>query len=107
MMAADTVFGVGCSFTRANTAVPIPPGKTIIHCTNDHEDINKDIKTQYPLVGDAKLVLSQLLEELKRQSNPQGREVDHELQEDIKATKEKWLEQWMPKLTSNEVTLNP
>jgi len=59
------------------------------------------------LVGDAKLVLTQLLEELKRQSNPQGREVDRELQKDIKATKEKWLEQWMPKLTSNEVPLNP
>ena len=107
LMAADTVFGVGCSFTRANTAVPIPPGKTIIHSTNDHEDINKDIKCQYPLVGDAKLVLTQLLDELKSQSNSKGRDVDEELHDDIKATKEKWLEQWMPKLTSNEVPLNP
>ena len=28
LMRADLVFGVGCSFTNTNFAVPIPPGKT-------------------------------------------------------------------------------
>ena len=104
---ADLVFGIGCSMTRTNFATPIPPGKVIIHATNDHDDINKDIKSHHPLLGDAKLILRQLLEEMKRQSGLQGRPVDHTLHQEIEEAKQKWLDQWMPKLTSSEVPLNP
>ena len=104
---ADLVFGIGCSMTRTNFATPIPPGKVIIHATNDHDDINKDIKTHHPLVGDAKLVLGQLLEEMKHQSGSQGRPANQALHDEIKEAKKKWLGQWMPKLTSSEVPLNP
>ena len=104
---ADLVFGIGCSMTRTSFATPIPPGKVIIHATNDHDDINKDIKTQHPLVGDAKLILTQLLEEMKHQSGSQGRAPDQVLHDEIKQAKQKWLDQWMPKLTSTEVPLNP
>ena len=104
---ADLVFGIGCSMTRTSFATPIPPGKVIIHATNDHDDINKDIKSHHPLLGDAKLILRQLLEEMKRQSGLQGRPVDHALHQEIEDAKQKWLDQWMPKLTSSEVPLNP
>ena len=104
---ADLVFGIGCSMTRTSFATPIPPGKVIIHATNDHDDINKDIKSHHPLLGDAKLILRQLLEEMKRQSGLQGRPVDHTLHQEIEEAKQKWLDQWMPKLTSSEVPLNP
>ena len=104
---ADLVFGIGCSMTRTNFATPIPPGKVIIHATNDHDDINKDIKSHHPLLGDAKLILRQLLEEMKRQSGLQGRPVDDTLHQEIEEAKQKWLDQWMPKLTSSEVPLNP
>ena len=104
---ADLVFGIGCSMTRTSFATPIPPGKVIIHATNDHDDINKDIKSHHPLLGDAKLILRQLLEEMKRQSGLQGRPVDHALHQEIEEAKQKWLDQWMPKLTSSEVPLNP
>ena len=104
---ADLVFGIGCSMTRTSFATPIPPGKVIIHATNDHDDINKDIKSHHPLLGDAKLILRQLLEEMKRQSGLQGRPVDDTLHQEIEEAKQKWLDQWMPKLTSSEVPLNP
>ena len=104
---ADLVFGIGCSMTRTSFATPIPPGKVIIHATNDHDDINKDIKSHHPLLGDAKLILRQLLEEMKRQSGLQGRPVDDTLHQEIEEAKRKWLDQWMPKLTSSEVPLNP
>ena len=45
---ADLTFGIGCSFTKSGFAVPIPPGKTLIHATNDDADINKDYKSQHP-----------------------------------------------------------
>ena len=104
---ADLVFGIGCSMTRTSFATPIPPGKVIIHATNDHDDINKDLKSHHPLLGDAKLILRQLLEEMKRQSGLQGRPVDDTLHQEIEEAKRKWLDQWMPKLTSSEVPLNP
>jgi acetolactate synthase-1/2/3 large subunit len=104
---ADLVFGIGCSFTKSSFAVPISPGKVLVHATNDDGDINKDYQSQYPVVGDAKLVLAQFLEELKLQAGPQGRPANRTLQQEIKAVKQEWLGHWMPKLTSDEVPINP
>ena len=104
---ADTVFGIGCSFSKTNFGVPVPPGKTVIHSTNDDTDINKDYKCQYPLVGDSRLVLRQLLEELKRQTGSDGRPRNQSLHDEIASIKQRWLDRWMPKLTSSEVPINP
>jgi acetolactate synthase-1/2/3 large subunit len=104
---ADLVLGIGCSFAKSAFAVPIPAGKTLIHATNDPEDINKDYASAYPLVGDAKLVLTQLLEALQRQTGTQGRPPDQALMEEIRAVKQAWLAQWLPKLTSEEEPINP
>ena len=104
---ADLAFGIGSSFTKSGFAVPVPAGKILVHATNDDADINKDYKCQYPVVGDAKLVLTQLLEELKLQSGSQGRPVDQSLIDEIGAVKQDWLNHWMPKLTSHEVPINP
>ena len=60
-MRADLVCGVGCSFTKTNFAVPIPPGKRLVHLTNDEDAINKDYRCDFPVLEDAKLVLQQLL----------------------------------------------
>jgi thiamine pyrophosphate-dependent acetolactate synthase large subunit-like protein len=104
---ADLVLGIGCSFAKSAFAVPIPAGKTLIHATNDPEDINKDYASAYPLVGDAKLVLTQLLEALQRQTGTQGRPANQALMEEIRAVKQAWLAQWLPKLTSEEEPINP
>ena len=104
---ADLVFGIGCSFSKTNFGVPIPPGKTVIHSTNDDTDINKDYKCQHPMVGDSKLVLRQLLDELKRQTGSDGRPTNQALHDEIGSIKQRWLDRWMPKLTSSEVPINP
>jgi acetolactate synthase I/II/III large subunit len=104
---ADVVLGLGCSLAKSGFAVPIPAGKTLIHATNDADDINKDHLCQYPLVGDAKLVLGQLLDELRQQSGASGRPVNRALTEEIRAHKDTWLQQWLPKLTSDEEPINP
>ena len=104
---ADLVFGIGCSFTKNSFAVPITPGKILVHATNDEGDINKDHKCQHPIVGDAKLVLAQLLEELKLQAGPRRPPADESLIEEIRSVKQEWLDRWMPKLSSDEVPINP
>ena len=104
---SDLVFGIGCSFSKTNFGAPIPPGKVVIHSTNDDTDINKDYKCQHPLVGDSKLVLRQLLEELRRQTGSEGRPTKQTLHDEIGGIKQRWLDRWMPKLTSNETPINP
>ena len=105
--ASDLVFGIGASFTKSNFTVPIPTGKTLIHATNCDTDINKDYKSQHPIVGDAKLVLTQFLENIKIQTGNQPRPPDTNLTTQINDYKQHWLEQWMPRLTSNEIPINP
>lgn len=63
---ADLILGVGCSLTKHSIAfASIPPGKTIIHATNDPRDLNKHYRADYPILGDAKLVLRQVIEAVK------------------------------------------
>src|SRR5947207_9152998 len=69
LMRADLVCGVGCSFTKTNFAVPIPSGKRLVHLTNDEDAINKDYPCDVPVLGDAKLVLRQLLAALHTQAD--------------------------------------
>jgi len=53
---ADVVFGIGVSFGKTNFGVQMPPGKVIIHSTNDENDINNDMKSHHAVVGDAQLM---------------------------------------------------
>lgn len=104
---ADVVLGIGCSFAKSLFAVPIPGGKTLIHATNDPDDLNKDYPCRFPLVGDAKLVLTLILEALQRRAGPQGRPTNQTLIDEIRAVKQAWLAQWLPKLTSDEEPISP
>jgi acetolactate synthase-1/2/3 large subunit len=103
---ADVVFGVGCSFTRTSYGKTIPPGKVIVHSTNDPSDVNKDYKADYSLIGDARLVLQALIAEVKRQSRNIGNRNNGAVAEEVQAVKQEWLKEWMPQLTSDEVPIN-
>ena len=63
---ADLVFGVGCSFTTNLASIGVPPGKTMVQCTVDARDINKEHRIDHAVIGDAKLVLGQLIEEVRK-----------------------------------------
>ena len=104
---SDLIFGIGASFTISDYEAPIPPGKIAAQLVADERDLNKDYPTAYPLVGDAKLVLRQLIEEAARQSGPQGKKGDDRLAREVAAARQAWLDQWLPQLTSNEVPINP
>ena len=103
---ADVVFGIGTSFTRTSYGRTIPPGKVIIHSTVDHSDVNKDYRADYALIGDAKLVLQGLIDEISAQTNGVGNRNDQETAAEVQAIKKEWLDEWMPQLTSAEVPIN-
>ena len=104
---ADVIFGIGCSFTTSNFAVPIPKGKRVIHATLDPADLNKHVIAQHALIGDAGLTLGALLAEIRDrlQGKPRGRQVA--VTEEIRQVELAWLNEWMPKLTSGDVPLSP
>ena len=104
---ADVVFGIGCSFTRTGYGKVIPPGKVIVHSTNDPADVNKDYKADYALIGDAKLVLSGLIEEVKARTNGIGSRKSGQAAKEVQAVKREWLDEWLPQLTSDEIPINP
>lgn len=103
---ADLVFGLGCSLSQSVMSTPIPDGKVLIHNSIDELDINKDYAADYAIIGDAKIVLGQLIDEAKKQLGGGGRDSDGVVGE-IKTVKEQWLAEWMPKLTSDETPINP
>ncbi len=102
---ADVVFGIGCSFTQTLFGAPLPRGKVVVHATNYEGDLNKDVAADHAILGDARLVLRQLLDEARRQGG--GGWGDDPVAEEVAAVRGSWLAQWRPKLTSNEVPINP
>ena len=104
---ADLVFGIGSTFYESLMVTPVPTGKVMVQCTADERDFSNEHALDYAVLGDVRLVLQQLVEEVKRQVGPSGRRGDDAAAREIKAVKEKWLKEWMPRLTSEEVPINP
>lgn len=104
---SDLILGIGCSFTRTGFGVKIPAGKRVIHATLDPADINKDVPVEIPLVGDAGLILEGLVGAVRERAGGASESRTAAVTEDIKAIKAEWLEQWIPKLTSDAVPMTP
>jgi thiamine pyrophosphate-dependent acetolactate synthase large subunit-like protein len=102
----DVLFGIGCSFTETNFGISMPKGKTVIHTTLDPNHLNKDVRAQYGLIGDAKLALRAMIDECSKLVGAKKRDAAPVVAE-IKPIADEWLEEWMPKLTNNEAPLNP
>src|SRR2546426_172975 len=106
LLQADVVLGIGCSFTRHGMATNIPAGKVIVHATNDERDLNKNYAADYPILGDAKLVLRQFIDAAKDLLGARGRRESPAAGE-VRQARDTWLKEWLPKLTSNEVPITP
>lgn len=104
---SDVVLAIGSALTRTAFGQDIPGGKFLIHGTVSAEDINKDYQADIGLVGDARLTLEVLIDELKALVGERGRKPDLILHEDIALTKAEWWAEWEPALTSDEAPINP
>src|SRR6202043_2285407 len=91
---ADLVLAIGSSLTKTSFGPGVPPGKTIIHSTNEAGDINKDYRADHAIVGDAALVLDALIAEVERQKGGAGGNALAALTEEIAAGKKAWLAEW-------------
>jgi acetolactate synthase-1/2/3 large subunit len=102
---ADVVLAVGASMTKWWMFPPLPRNCRIIQCTIDERDLNKDHAIAHAVLGDAKLVLAALESAAReaRSTAPSRNGVADE----IAAHRAQWIEEWMPKLTSDETPINP
>jgi acetolactate synthase-1/2/3 large subunit len=105
---ADVLFGIGCSFTKTAYGLTLadPEEKTIVHSTLDPSDVDKDVPSQHSLVGDARLTLEGLIDAIRTRIDGDRGRLD-DVTAEIDRVEEQWLDEWRPKLTSDEVPINP
>ena len=104
---SDVVLGVGCSFSSGSFSTPIPAGKTLIQVTTNERDVSKAYPVALAVLGDAKLVLRQLIEEVKRQAGKDLTRNGDDVTATVRSTREAYLADWRPRLTSDETPINP
>ena len=106
---ADVVFGIGCSFTRIHYGADAFDSKVLVHITNDEDDVNKDYSPDVAVVGDAKLVMRQLISEIRDILSASGSERMErgDVAGEISAVREEWMKEWLPKMHSDAVPINP
>jgi acetolactate synthase-1/2/3 large subunit len=103
---SDLVFVVGSSLTRHGVTTPaLPAGKKIVHATNDSRDLHKSCAIEVGILGDAKLVLGQLVEAVKDRLGGKAR--SNGVAREAAEKREEWLARWNAKLHSNERPINP
>ncbi len=101
---ADWIFGIGCSFTETAFGIAMPQGKKFIHSTLDPNHLNKDVRAEIGLIGDAQLTLDALCVEVEKLiKTPRSWTVKDEIAQVRKA----WLDEWLPKLTSKDAPFSP
>ncbi len=104
---SDLVFGIGTSFQKTLASAPVPRGKAIIQSTINDKDLNAEYGLEDMLLGDAKLVLRQLIDEVKEALGGNGRRGDASVSSEIAGIKREWLAEWMPRLTSDDIPISP
>ena len=105
---ADVLLAVGCRFADATTSsfrhgvsFSIPPTK-LIHADIDPGEIGKNYPTEIGLVGDARAVLEQLLQEVRERA-PRREYVGMPYFQEIQRLKEEWLRELSPYRDSDRV----
>ena len=106
MSKADLILTIGVGHTpgRFNHTIPDAMHKKIIQVTNDPHDLNREYKVEHAILGDAKLVLEQLIEELEKQGTPRRKEA---VIQEIVESKKVLMEKYGPLMESIEKPINP
>ncbi|HEY2996177.1 MAG TPA: thiamine pyrophosphate-dependent enzyme [Methylomirabilota bacterium] len=102
----DVLFSIGSSLfpNRFSHAVPEADKKTIVQCTVDTLDINRSYETRHAVIGDAKLTLQALIEELAKRGGVARKPA---LVDEIRTHKQAFLAKFKPWLESTETPINP
>ena len=98
---SDVLLALGSSLTRSPYAQKIKPGKTIIHNTDNPDDLNKDEAADIGLVGDARLTIEALIGQVKDRTGGKGVGDRSQVEAAVAAARAKWMAEWTPALTED------
>jgi acetolactate synthase I/II/III large subunit len=103
---ADVLLSIGSSLfpNRFSHAVPDAERKTIIQCTVDTLDLNRSYETRHAVVGDARLTLQALIQELGKKG---GGAKDPAVLEEIRTARAAFHATFRPLMESDETPINP
>jgi len=102
---SDVIIGLGTSFTHNSYCQRVPDGKTVIHNTTTEDDVNKSTPSDLALIGDARLTIEAMIDEIKGQIGEGGR--DTGVAAEIAAVKAEWMKEWQPMLEVADEPLSP
>ncbi|MEV6927360.1 thiamine pyrophosphate-requiring protein [Dactylosporangium sp. NPDC051485] len=105
---ADTIFSIGASLLNTLASFHLPAGRTIIQSTNDPNDLSLQYPIASGIVGDAKLVLEQMTEELgKRLATKKPVSASRDTKSEVAAVAAQTAADWAERFASDEVPISP
>ena len=106
---ADLVIALGCSFRQHATSswLPKPAQAKLVQVDIDPAELHKNYAADLVILSDIDLFLRALLEQSRSVLSGWRKGMAGEIAAEIKELKTKWMQSWNPRLTSDEVPLNP
>ena len=106
---ADLVIALGCSFRQHATSswLPKPAQAKLVQVDIDPAELHKNYPADLVILSDIQLFLRALLEQARAPLNNWRRGMADDVAVEIKDLKEKWMDSWNPRLTSDEIPMNP
>jgi thiamine pyrophosphate-dependent acetolactate synthase large subunit-like protein len=105
---SDLILAIGSSLSpgRFSHGIPDAATKTIIHCNVDELHINKMYPTAHAVIGDARLTLQALRQEVSGRTSGAGRTAGNVAAE-VKAARDQGLARYRQVMNSDETPINP
>ena len=104
---SDLIIGIGTSYTKSTFNAPMPVNTTLAQVIDNVNDINKGYDISLACIGDAKLVLRQMIEEFKQVFGENKHPNAETAFNQINKLREEFYNEWNPRLNSDEIPLSP
>jgi acetolactate synthase-1/2/3 large subunit len=106
---ADLVIALGCSFRQHATSswLPKPAQAKLVQVDIDPAELHKNYAADLVILSDIELFLRALLEQSGPVLSSWRKGMAGDVTAEIKELKTKWMDSWNPRLTSDEIPMNP
>jgi acetolactate synthase I/II/III large subunit len=106
---ADLVIALGCSFRQHATSgwLPKPAHTKLVQVDIDPAELHKNYTADLAMLSDITLFLQALLQQATQKLSGWRKGMNSVVAEEIRESKDQWLESWKQRLTSDEVPINP
>lgn len=106
---ADLVIALGCSFRQHATSswLPKPAQTKLVQVDVDPAELHKNYAADLVILADIELFLRALFEQSRSVLSSWRKGMAGDIAAEIRELKTKWMDSWNPRLTSDEIPMNP